>query len=271
MKSSSQHAWCDRCAKVFNSDTAKQQHTHDSSRHNVCLRYPCAADFETERQLDLHHCNGTGSVIGSNALSIEEISVEYLGLHRSVIAPVFAFAVRHRFQQPTVDLIIRGTKTALDGAIVSALLAAALRMLPADNTPQGVAKRMERDMVRKAEAKRAEDAFVACFKGLGYDYVTEDEQKGLSILTPDVRFNEPTFVCGHLCWWVEYKNFFGFRANPYVARSNKKQFRRYAMEIGPGAVVYKLGFETGHVDIEGVKLFREKEVAQCLTSANYRP
>jgi hypothetical protein len=152
-------------------------------------------------------------------------------------------------QQPTVDLIIKRTKTALDRAIVSALLAAALCMLPADNMPLGEAKRI----VRQAEAKCAEDAFVAGFDHLGFDYVTEDEQKqkGLSILTPDIRFNKPTLVCGHLCLWLEYKSFFGFRANPYVSRSNKKQFRRYAIEIGPGAVVYKLGFETGHVDIEG--------------------
>lgn len=227
------------------------------------------ADFETEVQLNLHYCvdnNGTGSVIGSNALSREDIPVDYVGLDRSVIAPVFAFAVRHCFKQPTVDLIIKLTKTALDGAIVSALLAAALCTLPADNTPQGVAKRM----AREAEAKSDQDAFAAGFERLAYDYVTEDEQKGLSTLTSDIRFNKPTLVCGHLCLWLEYKSFFGFRANPYVARSNKKQFRRYATEIGPGAVVYKLGFETGHVDIEGVRVLREKEVGQFLAGERNR-
>jgi len=253
LKSSSQHSWCDRCKKAFNSNTAKQQHIQDSSRHYVCPRHPCCADFESEKELDLHRCvdnNSTGYGVCSNALSIEEISSDHLGLHRSVIAAVFAFAVRRRFQQPTVELIIRHTKTALDSTIVSALLAAAPHLLPADNTPQGVAKRMEREMVWKAEAKSAEDAFLADFKRLGYGYLNEDDQKGLMTLTPDIRFNEPTLVCDHLCWWVEYKNFFGCRANPYVASSNKKQFRRYAMETGPGAVVYKLGFETGYVDIE---------------------
>jgi len=34
--------------------------------------------------------------------------------------------------------------------------------------------------------------------------------------------------------------------------------------IGPGAVVYKLGFELNHVDIEGVKVLRENEVHQNL-------
>lgn len=269
LKNSSRHVWCDRCSKVFNSETAKQQHTHNSSRHNVCPRYPCDADFETEGQLELHNCmdnSGTGSDISSDTLFREEIPVEYLGLDRSVIAPVFAFAVRHRRQKPTVDVIIRRTKTALDNAIVSALLAAALRMLPADKTPQGVAKRI----VRQAEAKSAEDAFVAGFDRLAYDYVTEDEQKGLSTMTPDIRFSKLTLVCGHPCLWLEYKDFFGFRANPYVARSNKKQFRRYANEIGPGAVIYKLGFETGHFDIEGVRLFHEKEVGRYLISERNR-
>ncbi|RDL39422.1 uncharacterized protein BP5553_03762 [Venustampulla echinocandica] len=244
----------------------------DNSRHNACPRCPYVADFDTERQLDQHHCihnSGTGSRISSNALSIKEILVEYLGLDRSVITPVFAFAVRHRSQQPTVDFIVRHTKTTLDEAIVSALLAAALRLLPVENTPQGVARRIEKQRVRTVEAQIAEDAFVAGFRRLGYDFLTENEQKASCrspTLTPDIRFKAPTLVCGHLCWWVEYKDFFGFRANPFVARSNKKQFRRYTMEIGPGAVVYKLGFETGYVDIEGVKVLREREATQSLTA-----
>ena len=72
-------------------------------------------------------------------------------------------------------------------------------------------------------------------------------------------------VVGHLCQWLEYKNFFGFRENPYVGPRNKKQLRKYATQLGPGAVVHALGFETGHIDIEGVKAFREKEVRQSLT------
>lgn len=42
------------------------------------------------------------------------------------------------------------------------------------------------------------------------------------------------------------------------------QFRKYATQIGPGAVVYKLGFETDHVNINGVMTYREKEVLQGL-------
>ena len=91
-------------------------------------------------------------------------------------------------------------------------------------------------------------------------------QKKLMGVTPDIRFLEPTFICGHHCWWLEFKDFFGFQANPYVAAHNRKQFSKYAAQIGPGAVVYELGFETDHVDIEGVKIFRKEEVIKSLTS-----
>jgi hypothetical protein len=47
-----------------------------------------------------------------------------------------------------------------------------------------------------------------------------------------------------------------------VGPSNKKQFRKHATQLGPGAVVYALGFETGHIDMEGVKVFREKEIRE---------
>ncbi len=262
LKDSLQHGYCDRCEKAFNSDRAKQQHLQASSRHNVCIRYPCFADFETRRELDVHLCaSNSYSRSGGTppASMLEDTLVEYLGLHRSIIAPVFACAVRHRYAQPTVDILVRQTKTILDHAIVSALLAAALRLLPVDNSTQGVAIRMEKDRMRAAEAKRAERAFLADFDRLGYDFVGEDEQRGTSSSNPDIRFNKPTLICGHLCWWVECKNFFGFRANPYVAQSNKKQFMKYEMQIGPGAVVYKLGYETGHVDLEGVRGFREQD------------
>lgn len=57
--------------------------------------------------------------------------------------------------------------------------------------------------------------------------------------------------------WLEYKDYFSFRANPYVASHEKKQFRKYITGIGPGAVIYKLGFEVGYPLSEGVEAFRE--------------
>jgi hypothetical protein len=46
-------------------------------------------------------------------------------------------------------------------------------------------------------------------------------------------------------------------------RSSQIQ-KRYASEIGSGAVVHKLGFETDHVAIAGVHSFREAEVLHSL-------
>ena len=83
-------------------------------------------------------------------------------------------------------------------------------------------------------------------------------------MTPDIRFDSPISVLGQLCWWLEFKNYFGFRKNPFVAVKDKKQFLRYATQIGPGAVVYKLGYETGHLNVDGVVALREKEVLQGL-------
>jgi hypothetical protein len=56
-------------------------------------------------------------------------------------------------------------------------------------------------------------------------------------------------IDGHLCHWIEFKNYFGFKSNPLIASKNKKQLKRYASEIGSGAVVYRLGFEIDHIVI----------------------
>lgn len=284
LRTSSRHSWCGRCIKAFNSEDAKKQHLRDSKWHNVCLQCPPGLDFQTERELNRHVSVHNAFVINkiiTKVSSAEENSLGYHGISPSIIKPVYAAALRLRFQQPTVDVVVNQTKTTLDHDIVSALISGALRLLPVDSTPQGVAARKEREIVRAAEARRAEQNFFADFRRLGYDCISEDEQKrlsastldngiskdqqkGPSASTPDILFKEPTIICGHLCWWLEYKNFFGFKANPFLAQKNKKQFRRYAEKIGPGVVVYKLGFETGHVNIEGVEILREQEVRKNL-------
>jgi hypothetical protein len=139
-----------------------------------------------------------------------------------------------------------------------------------DNTPEGIELQIEKHQIKAAEAKHAEDAFCAKLSRLGSDYLREDQQRAEIVLTPDVRFEEPTFICSHLCFWLEYKNYFGFRANLFVARQSKKQYWKYVTQIGPGAVVYKLGFETGHVNIDGVVTFREKEVLHDLRTRALR-
>ena len=104
---------------------------------------------------------------------------------------------------------------------------------------------------------------------LGYRFLSEAQQKKYTNVTPDVRFAEPTLICGYLCWWLEFKNFFGFRANPFLASQNEKQLRKYAAQIGPGAVVYKLGFETVHMNIEDVNILREEEMLMSLATQDY--
>lgn len=158
----------------------------------------------------------------------------------------------------------------LEDAIVSALIAAALRMLPNDDTVEGIAIRAERHRIKAAEARCAEDDFCTELARFGYIFHREDQQAG-NVVTPDVLFQKPILICGHLCLWLEYKNYFGFRSNPFVAASTKTQLRRYATQIGPGAVVYKHGYETGHLAIDGVMTFLEKEVLQHLRRKALQP
>jgi hypothetical protein len=56
-----------------------------------------------------------------------------------------------------------------------------------------------------------------------------------------------------------------------MAANTKKQLKKYATQIGPGAVVYKHGYKTGHLAIEGVMSFREKEVLQSLRRKALQP
>lgn len=77
--------------------------------------------------------------------------------------------------------------------------------------------------------------------------------------TPDMLLITPILVNGHMCHWIEYKNDFGFRKSPFITSSSRKQFRRYTDNIGPGLVVYRLGFEHGFLNIPGVKFLREAE------------
>ncbi|TAQ84811.1 hypothetical protein B7494_g6870 [Chlorociboria aeruginascens] len=267
---------CEKCNENFSSQQALQQHL-DSPAHSFI--FEGNKSFGTKQALQQHLNSPAHSFIfggdksfGTKQASrmdsespahIPATSVKYIGVSRSVVSPVYATALKLRFQQPTVDDILRHIDTKLDKLIVSTLIAAALRLLPVDNTPNGIALRTEKSRVTAVKAKDAEDSFCAALSRRGLRYLRESQEQG-EASTPDVRFEQPTFICGHLCSWLEYKNYFGFRANPFLASKNKKQFRRYATKIGPGAVVYKLGFETGHLNIDGVMTFREEDVLQDL-------
>ena len=72
----------------------------------------------------------------------------YSGIPRSEVTPVFATAHRLRFTQPTADSLSRLIKTNLEEAVISAIIAAALRLLPTDDTPQGIELRTEQHRIQ---------------------------------------------------------------------------------------------------------------------------
>ena len=185
----------------------------------------------------------------------------YTGVPRSAIMPVFKMACHLRFIGPDVDVLLGRIDTQLDRTVVSALIEAALRLLPPDDTIEGRLEAKERMQQKIERALFYEMAFIDQTRGLGYRLLTEQEQKKLDLRpTPDIRFLEPILVHGHLCHWIEYKSYFGFKANPFIASKEKKQFKKYASELGSGAVVYKLGFEVDYIVVPGIRLFREAEV-----------
>ncbi|KAF4633640.1 hypothetical protein G7Y89_g4481 [Cudoniella acicularis] len=237
---------CIPCDRSFGSQQALHQHLNSPAHKFECNE--CERSFGSQQALHQHLNSPT---------HVPATSIRYIGIPRSIVSPVYATAVRLRFRRPTVDDILRHTETELDNSIVSALIAAALRLLPIDDTPHGIALRTEKLRIKAAEAKHAEDSFCAELSQRGLIFLRESQQQGESS-TPDVRFQQPISICGHLCMWLEYKNYFGFRENPFIASKNKKQYHKYATQIGPGAVVYKLGFEIGYVNIDDVMVFREK-------------
>jgi hypothetical protein len=269
-KSSSRHN-CERCRKSFKSPDAKKQHVKTSSRHHICAQ--CRHDFDTEKALRQHRKSHHSIVAKPGRAGVtfspSTNGSEYMGTLQTAVAPVFDLARRLRFTQPDADTITHRSKTQLDRAIVCSLIDAALRLLPLDNSPDGIQRRREKHRIKLEEAQLAEMQFTESVRNLGYIFLTEMEQREPMISpTPDIRFLNPIRICGHLCFWLEYKNYFGFRANPFLASQNRKQFKKYTAEIGPGAVVYKLGFETNHLNINRVKAFREKELLQCLEATS---
>jgi hypothetical protein len=122
---------------------------------------------------------------------------------------------------------------------------------------------------RSKQAKIAEDTFVESLSSKGLIFTRELDQRSAAealgeraVNTPDIKFTLPVVICGMKCCWLEFKDYFGFPENPFVAQSEKRQFRKYVTALGPGAVVYSLGFQCGYPNIEGVWVFRAREVLQ---------
>lgn len=285
---------CYSCRRSFDSLYSLNQHLGASSRHANCDL--CRQGFGSIRQFKNHYYESHASdlalqrhgqrriVAASNAsvpspqLAVVSASAPYNGVPRELVMKVFRIACQLRSQEPTPELIIAESRTNLHHEIVSAILEAALRLLPPDNTPDGIQLRRDKAAEKARKAEEAESGFIHCLRKLDPRLLCEAQlQEQIRAaqdagtldtvrLTPDALLSQTTLICGKLCAWVEYKNTFGFRSSPFVAGKNKAQYRKYALEFGPGMVVYKLGYENNHVQIEGVYCFREAEVVQWIDS-----
>ncbi|KAK1807376.1 hypothetical protein LTR12_018275 [Friedmanniomyces endolithicus] len=200
---------------------------------------------------------------------LPRVPVPYKGVPKNKVDNVFRKACQLRFRHPTPDDIILATKTDLCYRTVSAIL-----------SPEGTLQRQQKATERARRAKDAELAFINLLISIDTKFLREDEQKERIVasikagdidiirVTPDVLFTQPTNVCGFTCHWIEYKDTFGFRGDPFVAARNKKQLRKYATIFGTGMVVHKLGFECGRLQLEGVCCLREAEVVESRRRAD---
>lgn len=214
----------------------------------------------------------------STALDIPGNLAPYNGIPAAVIKPIFQAARRIRFATPTVEDLIQLTGTTLDIQVVSAILEGAKRLLPPDNSTEGREMRKVEMAMKTLQALEAETAFVVRLQRLQPRSMTEEQQNESIRLkieagsadvvraTPDLLFLETTWLCGFRTNWIEYKNMFGFKSNPYVYGKIKKQLKRYIEMFGNGMVVFKLGYESEHLSIEGLKVMREADVLQWMRS-----
>ena len=285
---------CRDCNRDFQGVDQLNRHLATAPNHACCRQ--CRNGFESARKWNSHFYTSHASAqqtrkVTSNqeelalstslrtlAIAVVSVPLTYCGVPGNLIKPVFKMACQLRFEEPTPELVISRTKTELGHDIVSAIVESALRLLPAENTPQGIQARREKAIEKARQAEEAESAFINRLLEIDPHLLREIEQQvqikaaldagfdDVSKLTPDARLSKPTLICGKECTWVEFKNTFGFRSSPFVAAKNKKQFSRYASKLGPGMVIFKLGYETNHFRIEGVHCFRETEVVQWLES-----
>ncbi|CAG7925969.1 unnamed protein product [Penicillium olsonii] len=261
---SSKHL-CEDCNRFFKSTRSKEQHIKTSQNH--CIRTQRGIADKAQPQVSWHDAKMKRNqapilMVGATLYSVISPCT---GVPRTAVAPVFKMACHLRFMKPDVEMLSGHIETQLDHGVISALIEAALRLLPHDNTAEGRLEAKERMQQKIERALLHELSFVDQARGLGYQFLTEDEQKKSQLRpTPDIRFIEPVWIHGHLCHWIEYKSYFGFKANPFIASKDKKQFNKYASDLGSGAVVYKLGFEIDHIAVPGIRFFREAEVLHLM-------
>ncbi|KAK5203329.1 hypothetical protein LTR41_010972 [Exophiala xenobiotica] len=280
---------CHECDRSFRSEDALQQHLRDSPLH--APRFDCDdcnRGFRSEDALQQHQSNSkVRSRQRLNNLCMTHRSLkpakestktdkekEYNGISPYLITPVFKIALRLRRKHPSVQDIVLASGTNLETPIVSALLSAAERLNSLSESREDAQWRAEQQRQRSQQAQRAEDAFIDHFCRQGFDFATEVQQRQQAELlgqrasqTPDMRFTSPVMIRGGLCNWLEFKDYFGFPDNPFVSSIEKKQLKKYVLAFGPGAVVYSLGFQSNHPNIEDVRAFKAQEVVQSILSS----
>jgi hypothetical protein len=115
--------------------------------------------------------------------------------------------------KPDVNVLLSYIDTQLERMIISALIEAALRLLPPDDTPEGRLEAKEIMQLKMERANIQEIAFLNQVRDFGYQFLTEKEQRnGQLRSTPDIRSVEPILIDGHLCHWIEFKNYIGFKS-----------------------------------------------------------
>lgn len=125
--------------------------------------------------------------------------------------------------QPDLSIIMQLTKTTLDISVIGAIVEAAYRLLRPDNSPKGIEERNQMQKWKAEEALQAEDNFLGCLKSSGYRFHREAEQKkSMPRVTPGAPFLGQILINGQLCHRIEFKNYFGFRANQFVASKEKR-------------------------------------------------
>lgn len=271
-------AYCVRCDRYFVRRDSLQQHLSSSSAHWSRTQgwgerpglhgdtLPASRSIITPQRL------GEDSSLGeTDKTYLSTPRPEYVGVAKVVVKQVFSFVCRHRMSLPPVDEVIRRTDTPLATGVVLVLMEAACRLNPLDNSPEGKHTRLEWQRRRAERAQQAEDAFVGHLDRLLYPYLRETELKEQAAsqettvrCTPDVLFDEPVMLHGRLCHWIEYKHYFGFPKNPFVAGKEKRQMQKYLACLGPGVVVYELGFQMGHLTTEGVRVFHIRDILDAL-------
>lgn len=270
IRSTTVHADCKRCRKGFNDLHSLQQHLRDSARHSTPL--PRAGSFIDPSGVVSPQ---SGEPPSADATAPSRSS-PYQGIAGSLIRPVFRKACALRFTSPSVEDLIHQSRTRLHIEIVSAILEAALRLLPSDRTLEGTSIRKTAEAAKAARAREAETAFVGNVRAYHSRLMDEDEQKqairaainagkcDFVKATPDILFEEPITINGTKCSWIEYKNTFGFKDNPFVHGKHKQQLRRYINTFGDGMVVYKLGFECNLMRMNGLSIQREADIIDWL-------